>query len=224
MAHTYGGIRTINGKPADLAVRGRPGRRVRVRVVNTDNAPMEIWASRPYRLLAVDGNDVHGPTPVEGKSITVTAGGRADLEVTMPADGSGVRVQLSRGDRGVVVGRSRRAACPHPRSRRGSGPARLRYRSSRPDSDPREGGPALRLRRSAGCPASSGAGRACGGRSTDASIPTSRCTWSGRASRRPCGSTTEAARCTPCTCTATRRWCCPATAWRPPAARGGWTP
>ena len=34
---------------------------------------------------------------------------------------------------------------------------------------------------------------------------------------------TPAARCTRCTCTATTRWCWPATGSRRPAARGGWT-
>ena len=104
VAHTYGGIRTINGRPADLEAEAGPDERVRLRVVNTDNAPMEVWASAAYRLLAVDGNEVNRPTPVEGRSTTVTAGGRADLEVTVPADGAGVRVQLSRAT-AIVVGR-----------------------------------------------------------------------------------------------------------------------
>lgn len=64
LAHTYGGVRTINGKAADLRVPARPGQRVRVRVTNTDNGPMKIWASGPYRLLATDGTDVHQPTEV----------------------------------------------------------------------------------------------------------------------------------------------------------------
>ncbi len=96
IAHTYGGSRTINGRAADLAVQAAAAERVRVRIANTDNAPMEVWASGGYRVLAIDGNEINKPTPVEGRSTTITAGGRADLEVTMPADGSGVRVQLSR--------------------------------------------------------------------------------------------------------------------------------
>ena len=43
----------------------QPGRPVRVRVVNTDNGAASVWVSgAPYRVLAVDGHDVHGPTPV----------------------------------------------------------------------------------------------------------------------------------------------------------------
>ena len=39
IAHTYGGVRTINGKAEDLRVPAKPGQRVRVRVTNTDNGP-----------------------------------------------------------------------------------------------------------------------------------------------------------------------------------------
>src|SRR5688572_459521 len=35
-AHTYGGIKTINGVPGDLRVPAKAGQRVRVRVINTD--------------------------------------------------------------------------------------------------------------------------------------------------------------------------------------------
>src|SRR5215216_7518446 len=47
-AHTYGGIKTINGVPGDLRVPAKAGQRVRVRVVNTDNGSIEAWASAPY--------------------------------------------------------------------------------------------------------------------------------------------------------------------------------
>ena len=84
VAHTYGGIRTINGNAADLRVPAQPGQALRVRVVNTDNGPMKIWASSTYRLLATDGTDVHEPTEVSDRSVALTAGARADLEVQVP--------------------------------------------------------------------------------------------------------------------------------------------
>jgi FtsP/CotA-like multicopper oxidase with cupredoxin domain len=103
VAHTYGGVRTINGKAEVLRVPARPGQRARVRVTNTDNGPMKIWTTGPYRLLAVDGTDVHQPTDVSDRSVTLTAGGRADLEVKVPGDGSAVRVQLSKAT-AVIIG------------------------------------------------------------------------------------------------------------------------
>ena len=103
IAHTYGGLRTINGKAEDLRVPVHPGERVRVRVINTDNGPMTIWTNGSYRLLAVDGTDVHQPTAVTGRSVTLTAGARADLEAQVPGDGTAVRIQLSKAT-AVVIG------------------------------------------------------------------------------------------------------------------------
>jgi FtsP/CotA-like multicopper oxidase with cupredoxin domain len=109
LAHLYQGVRTVNGREGDVPVDARPGERLRIRVVNTDNGPVEVWSSVPYRLVAVDGYDVHEPTPVSDRAVTVTAGGRADLEVAVPDDGSAVRVQVGTstalvlGPRGVDV-------------------------------------------------------------------------------------------------------------------------
>ena len=103
VAHTYGGVRTINGKAEDLNVAAKPGQRVRVRVSNTDNGPMKIWSSGPYRLLAVDGTEVHQPTEVSRRSLTLTAGARADVEIRVPGDGTAVRVQLSKAT-AVIIG------------------------------------------------------------------------------------------------------------------------
>jgi FtsP/CotA-like multicopper oxidase with cupredoxin domain len=96
LAHTYGGVRTINGKAGDLHVPAEPGRRMRVRITNTDNGPMQVWTSRSFRLLAVDGTEVNRPTQLSGRAVTLTAGARADIETQVPADGIAVRVQLSK--------------------------------------------------------------------------------------------------------------------------------
>ena len=113
IAHTYAGVRTINGSGSDLTMPAKPGRTVRLRVINTDNAPMDVWASGPYRVLAIDGRDLNEPTPVTDQALVVTGGGRADLAVTAPADGSAVRVQLSKGT-AVVVGSGTVAAPAQP--------------------------------------------------------------------------------------------------------------
>jgi len=113
-AHAYGGMKTINGVAGDLRVPAKPGQRVRVRVINTDNGPIETWPGGPYRLLAIDGYDLNAPTEVTDHSVTVTAGGRADLGITMPSDGTAVRVQVSKGT-AVILGTGDVAA---PRSRR----------------------------------------------------------------------------------------------------------
>jgi FtsP/CotA-like multicopper oxidase with cupredoxin domain len=59
---------------------------------------VSVWTSGPYRVLAVDGTDVHEPGQVEDEAVRLTAGGRADLEVVAPA-----RVDLG-GATALVVG------------------------------------------------------------------------------------------------------------------------
>jgi FtsP/CotA-like multicopper oxidase with cupredoxin domain len=54
-----------------------------------------VWSGTPYRLVAVDGTDVHEPGEVDGQSVTVTAGGRADLELVVPDGGARVQVGAS---------------------------------------------------------------------------------------------------------------------------------
>jgi FtsP/CotA-like multicopper oxidase with cupredoxin domain len=113
LAHTYGAVRTINGRAGELDVPARPGDTVRIRVVNTDNAPMPLWSDAPYRLTAVDGTDVHEPSVVTEQGLLLTAGGRYDVQITVPADGS-ARLQLSRGTAVVVGDGDTEAVPPQP--------------------------------------------------------------------------------------------------------------
>jgi len=103
LTHLYSGVRTINGDTG-LRVPAAAGTTARVRVINTDNGPMSVWVSgTPFRVVAVDGTDVHEPAAVSDMSVLVTAGGRADLEVVMPSGGAAVRVQVG-GPTSVVLG------------------------------------------------------------------------------------------------------------------------
>ena len=114
LAHTYGGVGTLNGL-TEVPVEARPGQRVRVRVINSDNGPTRTWASTPYRVVAVDGHDVNRPTDVTGKSTIVTAGGRIDVEVVSPRDGSGVRIQVGAATSVLVgAGSERVPVAPQP--------------------------------------------------------------------------------------------------------------
>jgi FtsP/CotA-like multicopper oxidase with cupredoxin domain len=104
LTHLYNGVRTINGDRSGLRTGADPGTVARVRVINSDNGPVSVWVSgAPFTIAAIDGTDVHGPASVAGQSVLVTAGGRADLEVTMPADGTPVRVQIG-GPVSVMLG------------------------------------------------------------------------------------------------------------------------
>ncbi|WP_421741140.1 multicopper oxidase family protein [Cellulomonas sp.] len=101
--HTYGAVPTINGSADPLRVLAEPGDRVRVRVVNTGSGVLRAWVpGAEYRLLALDGRDLHGPGTVTDAAVMVGGGGRADLEVTVPDDGGSVRVRV--GSQSVLVG------------------------------------------------------------------------------------------------------------------------
>jgi FtsP/CotA-like multicopper oxidase with cupredoxin domain len=103
LTHVYAGRRTVAGRTGDVPVPAAPGVPVRVRVVNTDNGPIRTWVDgAPFRVLAVDGNDVHEPTPVSATAVDVTAGARVDLAVAPPAAGA-VRVSIG-GSSALVVG------------------------------------------------------------------------------------------------------------------------
>ena len=102
VVHTYAGVATAGGRSGTSRVPAAPGQRVRVRVVNTDNGPQSLWSGTAFRLLATDGYHVHGPTPVQGESVGIPAGGRAMVELTVPDDGA-ARVQLL-GGLSLVVG------------------------------------------------------------------------------------------------------------------------
>ena len=88
MAHLYEDVPTIDGHRGLRSVVARPGERVRVRLVNTDNGPQNAWTDSSFLVRAVDGIDVNEPTEVTDRSVSIPAGGRADLEVRVPTDGS----------------------------------------------------------------------------------------------------------------------------------------
>ena len=106
--HQYGGRATVNGRTGDVPLAAADGTRVRVRVVNTDNGVTPVWAGS-YTVLAIDGRDLHEPSLVTDRVLRLTAGARADLEVTAPA-----RVELG-GTTALVVGS---AAPPAPQPTR----------------------------------------------------------------------------------------------------------
>ncbi|MBW9094102.1 multicopper oxidase family protein [Microbacterium jejuense] len=114
--HTYpGGQRTINGAAGEVRQTAEPGATVRVRLINTDSTPTSAWVTgSAFRVLAVDGTDLNRPTPIDGGAVPLTAGGRADLEVTVPATGA-VRVQVPGAS--LVVGPDRAEASTSPAPR-----------------------------------------------------------------------------------------------------------
>ena len=87
-----GGV-AANGT-SELHLAGRPGERVRLRLVNavspgmdgTPQAPVLLGA--PYRVVALDGRDLIQPEELGPQRIPIGMGQRADLDFTMPASGA----------------------------------------------------------------------------------------------------------------------------------------
>ncbi|WP_406047648.1 multicopper oxidase family protein [Kribbella sp. NBC_00889] len=98
--HTYDGKRTINGRTGSQHVDLPAGTTARVRVVNTDNSILRVGLiGTPYKVVAVDGRDVHGATAVTA-AYPLAAGARVDLEAVVPAGG----MRLVAGAANVSVG------------------------------------------------------------------------------------------------------------------------
>ncbi len=94
LLHTYPGTsRTLTGMSGEVAHDAAVGSTARVRLINTDNAATAAWVSgASFLVVAVDGTELREPTPVHAAKLLLTAGGRIDLEVVVPATGA-VRVQ-----------------------------------------------------------------------------------------------------------------------------------
>lgn len=83
--HTYDGKRTINGRTGQQRLDVAAGKKIRIRVINTDNTLVRTGLTgAEYKVVAVDGRDVHGPTPTRA-AFPLAAGARVDLEAVVPA-------------------------------------------------------------------------------------------------------------------------------------------
>ncbi|WP_406861063.1 multicopper oxidase family protein [Streptomyces sp. HUAS MG47] len=62
------------------------GTPVRLRLVNADNCPRTYsLAGTPYQVAAIDGNEVNGPTDLDGRLLRIAGGGRVDVTFRQPA-------------------------------------------------------------------------------------------------------------------------------------------
>lgn len=95
--HTFGG-RLVLGKTDEALLQTvPPGTEVRLRLVNTDQTTHTLAVTgAAFRVLAIDGADLHDPGELQGVSIQIPAGGRYDLGFTMPEDGVRVTDAASR--------------------------------------------------------------------------------------------------------------------------------
>ncbi len=83
--HTQGGGALLG---ADDTLRRQvvpAGRTVRLRLINTDQVSRQfVLSGTDFRVAAIDGTDLIGPTPLRDQDVRLPAGGRYDLTFTMP--------------------------------------------------------------------------------------------------------------------------------------------
>jgi FtsP/CotA-like multicopper oxidase with cupredoxin domain len=84
--HVIGSTTILAGSDEVLRETVPPGTPVRLRLLNTDQQPRRFGLTgTPFRVVALDGVDLNGPTEVSGQALRVPAGGRYDLAFAMPA-------------------------------------------------------------------------------------------------------------------------------------------
>ncbi|PSK67836.1 Multicopper oxidase MmcO [Micromonospora sp. MH33] len=80
--HTLAGI-PLPATSTEPVAAGTP---VRLRLINTDSTTHRYaLAGTPFRVAAIDGSDLHGPTSLADTAVLIPAGGRYDLVFTAPA-------------------------------------------------------------------------------------------------------------------------------------------
>jgi FtsP/CotA-like multicopper oxidase with cupredoxin domain len=104
-AHTFDGVPTLNGDEGGSREKIPVGTSVRLRLVNTDSFEQTFTISgTPFRVLAIDGTDLHAPGELRNVAIPVAAGGRVDVGYVQPP--SGVRVALEGTEAAIGLGPS----------------------------------------------------------------------------------------------------------------------
>lgn len=106
IVHTWDTARgpvTAFGLADLLEQRGMPpGTAVRLRLINTNDFPLLLALNgAPFRVVAIDGHEVHEPGELIDADLRLAAGGRYDLEFTMPAGAVRLSAPIADFDGGV---------------------------------------------------------------------------------------------------------------------------
>jgi FtsP/CotA-like multicopper oxidase with cupredoxin domain len=86
VAHNFSGIDVLGASDRSVRRAVSAGTPVTLRLVNSDSFTRRFAvAGTPFRVVAIDGTDLAGPTPLERRTLELGAGGRYDVAFTMPA-------------------------------------------------------------------------------------------------------------------------------------------
>jgi FtsP/CotA-like multicopper oxidase with cupredoxin domain len=110
--HAIGNTAILGASDKVQRVVAAAGTPVRLRVLNTEQQPRRFALNGvPFRVVALDGVDLNGPTELSDQALRVPAGGRYDLAFTMPANPVRLSVEGAR-QAGLVLAGSAAALEP----------------------------------------------------------------------------------------------------------------
>lgn len=82
-------VQLVNGTAQQTHIAARPGDWVRLRITNTSSNPKLVAVTgAPYTVVAIDGHDLNGPTPLQNAPLPIGTGQRYDIRFQMPASGA----------------------------------------------------------------------------------------------------------------------------------------
>ncbi|SFV05945.1 multicopper oxidase family protein [Alicyclobacillus macrosporangiidus] len=96
MTNMYDAYTINQNASGQTMLEAKPGETVRLRLVNAGNMThLMTLVGTPFKVVAMDGQDIANPTPIENQLLPIGAAERYDIDFTMPKSG---KVQLVSGD------------------------------------------------------------------------------------------------------------------------------
>jgi FtsP/CotA-like multicopper oxidase with cupredoxin domain len=85
IVHDFDGRTALNDAVGLQRQRVEPGTPVRLRLVNSNSSQERLTVTGTrFRVVAIDGTDLNGPTPIENQALQVGGGARYDVAFVMP--------------------------------------------------------------------------------------------------------------------------------------------
>jgi len=101
VAHDFSGRAAMGSHDGVQRRPVRVGTDVRLRLVNTNSSPERFYVTSPFRVLAIDGADLNGPTAIQDQMLVLGGGARYDVGIRMPQQS--VRVGIGRSPTALIL-------------------------------------------------------------------------------------------------------------------------
>jgi len=79
---------SVNNRVDRVSFAANPGETVRLRIANSGNdVHQPVLVGAPFKVIALDGHDLNGPSNLTGEILSIAAAQRYDISFVMPGDG-----------------------------------------------------------------------------------------------------------------------------------------